>query len=37
MHVLQKAWVKLSPVRASSASFGINSRIQPGSSGQCCG
>ncbi len=37
MHVLQNACVKLSPVRASSASFGISSRIHPGSSGQCCG
>ena len=32
--VLQKAFVKVSPVRASSASFGISSASQPGPRGQ---
>ena len=34
MAELQKALVKVTPVRASSASFGISSSSQPGESGQ---
>jgi hypothetical protein len=37
MEVLQNPLRKLNPVRASSASLGISSRSQPGSSGQCRG
>jgi hypothetical protein len=35
--VLQKPFVKLSPVRASSAQLGISASTHPGSSGQCRG
>ncbi len=35
--VLQKPRLNVSPVRASSAQFGIRASAQPGSSGQCIG
>ena len=35
--VLQNPLLKVSPVRASSARFGISASIHPGSSGQCIG
>ncbi len=35
--VLQKARLKRTPVRASSASLGISESSHPGSVGQCCG